>query len=366
MRRQILANCRRLIVKIGTRVLTRPDNTLDADRIAALVDGLVHWREAGRRVAVVSSGAVGAGIGLLGWTARPPDLARLQAVAAVGQTHLIQTYDRALSERGLHAAQVLLTAEDLNRRASYLNVRNTLLTLWELDIVPVINENDTVAVNELQTAFGDNDRLAGLVANLVGAPLIMLSDVDGLYDGDPRDPQSRVMPLVERWSESLESCVRDRATGVSKGGMASKLNAAKMVAKSGEFALIASGRADRVLQRILAGEELGTLFSPGAKPVTHRKRWIGFSAPARQPDAGQRGLSRHLRARSQSVGHRRRPSRTRFSQGRRAFLALPRGKRGGSRLIQLRLPGTARHSRETLRADRGTLGALPLRRSHPS
>ena len=167
-------------------------------------------------------------MGQLGLAKRPANLAQLQAVAAVGQSHLIEAYDRGLRKHGRHAAQLLLTAEDLDDRTRYLNVRNTLLALFEFGAIPIINENDTVSVEELKTTFGDNDRLAAMVTNLIRAPLlVLLSDVDGLFDGDPAEPASRVVPTVLRLDASITALVRDQVTGLSKGGMASKIEAAR-------------------------------------------------------------------------------------------------------------------------------------------
>jgi glutamate 5-kinase len=247
---------------------------------------------AGRRVVLVSSGAVAAGMGRLGMKERPRDLARLQAVAAVGQSCLMQTYDRALSAHGRHAAQVLLTADDLDDRTRYLNVRNTILTLLEFGAVPIVNENDTVSVEELQTTFGDNDRLAAMVANLIRAPLlVLLSDVDGLFDGDPREPGSKLISTISKLDDSVFALVRDEKTGLSKGGMASKLAAARMTTLSGENAIIASGREPGALGRILAGEVVGTLVVAQGQTRPSFKRWIGFTAQPRGAlvvDAGAR------------------------------------------------------------------------------
>jgi glutamate 5-kinase len=241
---------------------------------------------------LVSSGAVGAGVSLLGLPARPTDLAKLQAVAAVGQTHLIQAYDRTFAKHGRRAAQVLLTIEDVDDRVRYLNVRNTLLSILEFGAVPIINENDTVSVDELKTTFGDNDRLAATVTNLIRAPLlIVLSDIEGLYDGDPSTASARLVPTVERIDEHVLAYVRDRKTGLSKGGMASKLEAARMVTTAGESMIIASGRRVDVLARIMAAENIGTLFLAQGKAISHYKRWLGFSAQVRgriQLDEGAR------------------------------------------------------------------------------
>jgi len=172
-----------------------------------------------------------------------------------------------------------LTASELDDRVAYLNVRNTIRRLLEIGAIPIINENDTVAVDELKTTFGDNDRLAGMVAGLLeGSALIILSDVPGLYDRDPRDPNAQVVSVVTKIDESIEDLVRDRKTGVSKGGMASKLSTAKFITGSGQCVVIGWGRGPDILVRLVQGETIGTLFLPQSKTLTPRKRWIGFSA----------------------------------------------------------------------------------------
>jgi glutamate 5-kinase len=282
LRQEIAVTANMIVVKVGTRVLTHPDGRLDEQRIARLAEEISNLCESGRRVVLVSSGAVGAGMSLLGLKRRPTDLAQLQAVAAVGQTNLIQTYDRTFRQYGRHAAQVLLTAEDIQHRIRYLNVRNTLFSLLDFGAVPIINENDTVAVDELRTTFGDNDRLAALVTNLLRAPLlVILSDVDGLFDGNPRDPNSKVITTVDVLDDSIRSLVCDRASTLSKGGMSSKLEAARIVTAAGENAIIASGHQPGTLTRIMAGELVGTLLIAEGKTVSPRKRWIGFSARPR-------------------------------------------------------------------------------------
>jgi len=291
-REQLAASAHTVVVKVGTRVLTHPDGTLNQDRIDRLAEEIHAIGTMGKRVVLVSSGAVGAGIGLLGLKSRPTDLAKLQAVAAVGQTFLIQAYDRTFSKHGRRAAQVLLTAEDVDDRIRYLNVRNTLLSILEYGAVPIINENDTVSVEELKTTFGDNDRLAAMVTNLLRAPLlVILSDVEGLYDGDPSLEGSQLIHSVPQIDEKVFALVRDKKTGLSKGGMASKLEAARMVTTSGENAIIASGRRLDVLTRIFAGELIGTLFCAQGKAVSPYKRWLGFTAQTRgriQLDDGAR------------------------------------------------------------------------------
>lgn len=279
LRQEVATAARRIVVKVGTRVLAREDGTLDGDRIANLAEQTVALLEQGRQVVLVSSGAVGAGMSQLKLRQRPKDLAHLQAVAAVGQTNLIEAYDRTFRKHGRHAAQILLTADDLNDRTRYLNVRNTLLTLLEYGAVPIINENDSVAVDELMTTFGDNDRLAALVTNLVQAQLlIMLSDVDGLHDGDPQEGASQRISTVSVIDESILALARDKRTGLSKGGMASKLQAARIATTAGENVIIAAGRDPSTLIDAAAGKSVGTLFIAQGKTISPFKRWIGFSA----------------------------------------------------------------------------------------
>ena len=266
------------VVKVGSRSLTDDQGRLDLGQVANLANQLVALSGLGKRVLLVSSGAVASGMGKLGLKSRPSDLATLQAVAAIGQAHLIQVYEKTFASQGKHAAQILLTATELDDRVAYLNVRNTLSRLLELGAIPIINENDTVAVDELKTTFGDNDRLAGMVSGLMhDRALVILSDVHGLYDRDPQVPGAMVVSTVARIDESIEELVRDRKTGISKGGMASKLATAKFLTHSGQAAAIAWGREPDILVRLAHGEPLGTLFLPQPKSLVSRKRWIGFS-----------------------------------------------------------------------------------------
>lgn len=281
-RQEVAATAETIVIKVGTRVLTCPSGTLNRQRITSLAKEINEILESGRRVVLVSSGAVGAGMHRLELTTRPQDLSKLQAVAALGQSALIEAYDQTLQQFGRHAAQVLLTADGLDNRASYLNVRNTILALLEYGAVPIINENDTVAVDELMTTFGDNDRLAALVTNLLRAPLlIMLSDVDGLYQGDPELPESRLISTVTQFDESLFQLVQDQSSGVGKGGMASKLEAAKLVTMAGENMVIANGHDVGVLKRLLQGDNVGTLFVAQGKSISPWKRWIGLAVQPR-------------------------------------------------------------------------------------
>jgi glutamate 5-kinase len=302
------------VVKVGTRVLTHEDGTLDHERLTALADQLVQLMNDKRHVVLVSSGAVGAGIGRLKLGQRPNDLAHLQAVAAVGQSRLIEAYNRALEVHGRHAAQILLTADDLNDRSRYLNVRNTLLALFQYGAIPIVNENDTVRVDELQRNVGDNDRLAAMVTNLLRAPLlVLLSDVEGLFDRHPSDPAAQLIPVVTRLDEALREVNRQVAgpavqNQLSKGGMASKLEAARLATSAGESVVIANGRRPNVLVEILAGETVGTLILAQGPAVASRKRWIGLTA---QPcgrltlDAGAQQAVEHNGRSLLAVGVRR-------------------------------------------------------------
>ncbi len=284
VRQEIALSSKTVVVKVGTRVLTHEDGTLNHERVTAIAEQLVQLMEQKRQMVLVSSGAVGAGIGRLGLRQRPVDLAQLQAVAAVGQSSLIEAYNHALEAHARRAAQILLTADDLNDRTRYLNVRNTLLALFQYGALPIINENDTVRVDELQRNVGDNDRLAAMVTNLLRAPLlVLLSDVEGLYDRHPSSPGAQVIPVVQNLDQALVEFQRQAAVTVgpnylSKGGMASKLEAARLATMAGESVVIANGRRPNVLVDILAGESVGTLFLAHGQSVTSRKRWIGLTA----------------------------------------------------------------------------------------
>jgi glutamate 5-kinase len=261
-RAMLAATARLLVVKVGTRVLTGADGLLDDRRIESLGRQIDAVLSGGRQVVLVSSGAVGAGMGRLGLDRRPEELARLQAVAAIGQSCLIEAYERVFRGHGRHAAQVLLVADDLDDRVHCVNIRNTLRALVDYGAVPVVNENDTVSVEELRTSFGDNDRLAALVATLLEAPLlVLLSDVAGLYDRHPREPGAAILPHVARIDAAVEALACDRPGGLSKGGMASKIAAARIVTGAGGACIIASGRDDDVLGKVCRGEPVGTLFS---------------------------------------------------------------------------------------------------------
>ena len=274
MRSALLSGAGRLVVKLGTGVLTDARRQPDLEQLRQLAAQLAGQRQAGREVVLVSSGAVGAGMGVLGYERRPTHLADLQACAAVGQSRLMATYSELFGAFRLPVGQVLLTHDDLRQHGRHLNARNTLLTLLARGVIPIINENDTVSTTELK--FGDNDRLSALVTCLLPADLLLvLTTVEGVIEGFG-SPNSRVIPSVDRIDAALEKLAGGTLSAVSVGGMASKLAAARIVMRSGIPMVIASGRKRDVLARILAGEEEGTLFVPGRDKLRGRKRWIAF------------------------------------------------------------------------------------------
>jgi glutamate 5-kinase len=310
VRQEVVTSAHTIVVKVGTGVLTRADATLDLARVRELADDVSAVLKTGRKVVIVSSGAIGAGLGQLSLAKRPTDLPHLQAAAAVGQSFLMRAYDEALREHGYHAAQILLTAADFEDRARYLNVRNTILTLFDYQAVPIINENDTVSVDEIR--FGDNDRLAGMVTNLLRAPLlVILSVVDGLYAADPnrgkkpgkatsdgrrvgsRDPAAHpdVISTVDSIDDKIMGLAGSSTSTLGSGGMISKLQAAQMCTLAGESVWIVGGRRSGVLRDVMAAQRIGTLFLAQGGTLPSRKRWIGMTVRPRGRyvvDAGAR------------------------------------------------------------------------------
>ncbi len=291
VRQEILTTAHTVVVKVGTNVLTHADGTLDPARIQALTDQVQRLRQSGRKVALVSSGAIGAGIGRLGLGKRPSDLRHLQACAAIGQNFLMRAYQECLDKHGSHAAQILLTAGDFDSRARYLNARNTILTLFELGVLPIINENDTVSVAEIR--FGDNDSLAAMVTNLLRAPLlVLLSVVDGLYDADPRtNPDAKPLTTVPFIDGKVLDMAGTSRSALGTGGMRSKLRAARLATMAGESVIMANGAQPGILDSLFAAQPVGTLFLPHGHSVPAWKRWLGFTAQPRGRlvvDAGAR------------------------------------------------------------------------------
>lgn len=272
-RKKLLDGCRRIVIKIGSAVLTGQKG-LDRVMIHRLSDQIAELRNEGREILVVSSGAIASGMRKLGFPEKPRSIPHKQATAAVGQSFLMQAWEEAFDKHDVLVAQVLLTGDDLGHRQRYLNARNTLETLIEWRIVPIINENDTVAVEEIK--FGDNDQLAVLIGGLVGADLIIiLTDIAGLYDHDPKTcPSARLITEVHRVDRRVLSCASSQASSTGTGGMVSKLLAAKKSLAIGIPLIIAPGRDRDVLLRLVQGECLGTLFVPDRKLYQGRKVWL--------------------------------------------------------------------------------------------
>jgi len=274
----LLATPGTVVVKVGTNVLADATGHLDRERIQSLADQIQRVRCLGWQVVLVSSGAIGAGVGMLKLGRRPTDLPHLQACAALGQTALMQMYQSAFAPHKILPAQILLTAGDFDSRARYLNVRNTILTLFEYTCLPVINENDTVSVAEIK--FGDNDVLAAMVANLMQAPLlILLTNVDGLYSADPRtDPSASLVATVPHIDRAVTDMAGNSKSLLGTGGMRSKLRAARLATAAGGAVIMANGSTDGVLDAIFRGETVGTLFLAHGDSVAAKKRWLGFTA----------------------------------------------------------------------------------------
>ena len=271
--RDALQKARRWVVKVGSSLVTDDGRGLDQRAIAHWADQLVTLQQQGKQVVLVSSGAVAEGVKRLGFRERPKQIHLQQAAAAAGQMGLIQAYESCFQRHDVHSAQVLLTHDDLADRTRYLNARSTLTTLLDLGVVPVVNENDTVATAEL--CFGDNDTLAALVANLVNADvMVILTDQDGLYDADPRKVvDAKLVRAADAGDEALQG-MAGTGSSLGRGGMLTKLSAAELAARSGTDTIIANGRIEQILTRLTAAEQLGTLLSAADEPVAARKQWL--------------------------------------------------------------------------------------------
>jgi len=269
-----LRQYRRWVVKIGSALLTDDGRGLNSPGICGWVAQMAALRKEGRELVLVSSGAVAEGMRRLRWTQRPHALHALQAAAAVGQMGLVQSYESCFQTYGLHTAQILVTHEDLAHRQRYLNARSTLRTLIDMGVVAVVNENDTVATDEIR--FGDNDTLAALVANLVEADLlVILTDQTGLYERDPReDPNAPLVHLARADAPELSHMASARGGALGRGGMLTKVRAARRAGRSGAATVIVGGREPDVLTRLAAGEDLGTLLLPGHETMAARKQWL--------------------------------------------------------------------------------------------
>ncbi len=274
MSRESLKNVTRIVVKFGTGVLTDSRKQPDLEQMGQLVAQIVAIRKEGKQVVVVSSGAVGAGMGVLGHDKRPADLAELQACAAVGQPRLMALYEKLFGAAGFSVGQVLLTQNDLEDHDRHLNARNTLVTLLRHGVIPIINENDAVSFTELK--FGDNDRLSALVACLLPADaLVILTTVDGFIENFGK-PNPRTIPMIENLDTTIEGMAKGTDSQTAVGGMSSKLQAAKMVIRAGIPLIIASGKKKSVLANVLSGQDEGTMFVAQPVLLPGRKRWIAF------------------------------------------------------------------------------------------
>ena len=272
--RNPLKSATRLVVKLGTGVLTDSRKLIDPDQLEQLVAQMAALRKSGKEIVLVTSGAVGAGMGALGYAARPTNLAEKQACAAVGQSRLMAAYDKLFAVHGLVVAQVLLTHEDLEHHERHLNARNTLVTLLQRGVIPIINENDAVSFTEIK--FGDNDKLSALVASLLPADLlVILTTVDGVIENFG-SKNARLLPVIEHISPTVEKMAGGTTSETAVGGMKSKIDAAKIVIRSGIPLVIASGKKKNALVRVANGEDEGTLFVAPSTKMQGRKRWIAF------------------------------------------------------------------------------------------
>jgi len=270
----VVASARRVVVKVGSSLVTNDGRGLDLEAISRWAAQVARLRELGKQVILVSSGAIAEGMQRLGWPQRPQQIHELQAAAAVGQMGLARAYETHFGRHGVQTAQVLLTHADLADRPRYLNARSTLFTLLALGVVPVINENDTVVTDEIK--FGDNDTLGALVTNLVEADvLVILTDQTGLFSADPRrNPEATLVAMATAGDAALESMAGGTGSAISKGGMLTKVLAAKRAARSGAHTVIASGREPDVLLRLAAGEMIGTQLTAATEVLTARKQWL--------------------------------------------------------------------------------------------
>ena len=301
MSREKFTSAHRWVVKIGSALLTADGKGLARAALASWVEQMARWVLAGNELILVSSGAVAEGMSRMGWTTRPTALHELQAAAAIGQMGLVRAYETCFQKHDLHTAQVLLTHDDLTNRRRYLNARSTLRTLISLGVVPVVNENDTVANQELR--FGDNDTLAALVANLVEADLlVLLTDQQGLYDCDPRTNPGAALIHESRVDDPMLDRVAGGSSGLlGQGGMVTKIRAARLAARSGTATIIAPGAGERVLTRIAAGEPIGTLLLPVQEAEAARKRWLAGHLRARGRLVVDAGAVRVLRESGRSL-----------------------------------------------------------------
>jgi glutamate 5-kinase len=300
-RRQLLKKAKRIVVKIGTALLTTESGVLNKRFVGKLAREVTHLKEMGMEVILVSSGAVGAGMLATQSKTRPRTIPAKQAMAAIGQPKLMQAYADCFKRLGIMTSQILLTSEDINHRQRYSNARNAIFELLKMNVIPIVNENDTVAVKEIK--FGDNDELSAQVTNLTEADaLVILTDVNGLYSSDPnKDSSARLIHQVERINQSVSEMANTSNNELGTGGMITKIEAAKKVTKMGEELIIANGKLKDVLPRIMAGEEIGTIFYPQADKQTAKKRWIAYSLKPKGKLVLDKGAVRALKEGGKSL-----------------------------------------------------------------
>lgn len=299
--KSVLAKSTRLIVKVGSSLVTNAGQGLDHAALAHWAEQIAQLKKKNKQVVLVSSGAIAEGMQRLGWKKRPHAVNELQAAAAVGQMGLVQAYEACFRKHGLHTAQILLTHDDLADRKRYLNARSTLRTLLELNVIPIINENDTVVTDEIR--FGDNDTLGSLVTNLIEADcLVILTDQSGLYTADPRkDPTATLVAEARAGDLALEKMAGGAGTDIGSGGMLTKILAAKRAARSGAHTVIASGREPDVLVRLADGEAIGTQLIAGQVPLAARKQWLADHLQVRGKLVLDAGAARALAGEGKSL-----------------------------------------------------------------
>lgn len=296
-----IRSAQRWVIKIGSALLTNDGQGLNREAMKHWVSQMAWFRQQGMDVVIVSSGSVAEGMQRLGWFKRPSEINKLQAAAAVGQMGLVQAYESEFSKHDLRTAQILLTHDDLSNRERYLNASSTIQTLLEEGVVPIINENDTVVTDEIR--FGDNDTLAALTANLVSADvLVILTDQKGLYNDNPRtNPNAELILEAQVSRKDIEAMASPEGGALGKGGMYTKVMAAKRAARSGTATFIASGREENILPRLYAGEKTGTLLIPDLEPMTARKQWLAGHLQAKGQLVLDDGAVKVLRSAGKSL-----------------------------------------------------------------
>ena len=301
MQRSDLKNTKRWVVKIGSALLTNDGQGLNRVALASWVAQMVELKNQGVEVVIVSSGSVAEGMKRLGWSTRPKLLNELQAAASVGQMGLIQAYESEFSQYDIHSAQILMTHDDLSNRKRYLNVKSAIETLLEYGVVPIINENDTVVTDEIR--FGDNDTLAALTANLISADvLVIMTDQQGLYNDNPREnPNAELIDEARVSRKDIEAMASPEGGALGKGGMYTKVMAAKRAARSGTATLIASGRAENILPNLFNGLPQGTLLIPDLEPLTARQQWLAGHLQAKGTLVLDKGAVEVLRTSGKSL-----------------------------------------------------------------